>query len=287
MSSIALALLIALPLAAPAPPAEPSTLAAQDPAPEGDDPPAESAPDILLVTDRDRLLALYYGRHGGRDAVAGMRRLSMTLEFVEFDAETGEERALEGFPPLYIELDYGTRARRMRMESTTQVGDEEQTVLRLTNCLDQSDLWIGGEPSDQPDARLETIFIAKQLTTLLDLLYRPDAAGMLMRVEGVRRRQGVEYLAAHIEFAPARAVFAAFRTFYDQQSSLVARVDTFDAKTYRYVSTMLVEDYVTLGELRFPGRFVFLGPDGEPQRAWIMRDVALNPEVPDERFEAP
>ena len=78
-----------------------------------------------------------------------------------------------------------------------------------------------------------------------------------------------------------------FRSFYDQQTSLVARVDTFDSKTYRYVSTMLVEDYVSLGELRFPGRFVFLGPDGEPQRAWIMRDVALNPEVPDERFEAP
>lgn len=287
MSVSTLALLAALPFVAPGAPLGPPAAPVQDPAPAPEGGDEDELPDVLVITDKDRLLSLYFGRHGGRDAIAGLERLSFDLSFRQFDPETGEESPLEGVGPLHGDFDYGRRAKRMRLQSSTTVEQAEVPVVQLSDCIGQAQVFVDGEAVQEEEALLEALFVSKQVSSFLDLLYRPDQRGVLMRVEGVRRREGTEYLAAHIEFEPARQVYAAFRAFYSPETSLVERVDRFDPKTYRYVSTILLEDYIELGTLRFPTRWVFLGQNGQPERAWVLNNVTLNPEFPEGHFQAP
>ena len=128
---------------------------------------------------------------------------------------------------------------------------------------------------------------ARLFLSIFDLLYRPDAEDVAIKIEGTRKRNGIEYLAANLQFHASRQVFDAYRNFYNPATSLVDRIDIHDGKDYTRVSTLDVLRYKDHEGIKFPGRFVVRSRAGKPQSAMNLENVVLNPELDVTRFDGP
>lgn len=258
------------------------------------DPPDEQVPDspIVVSDNRDEFLRIYKQVHGGEEVLDELETLRFEFQRTQFDAETGEES--EPGAPLLIEAMVGGASPLVRIAFTApgagaDGGDVEVVQISDGQDDDRTRLWIDGEEKTGPtwaEEKRQALLSARDFRSVLDLLYRPDSPQLKMKVEGQKTRDETSYLSIHYEFHPDRNLFEVFRLFYNDQTGLVDRYETFSVANYKKLYRVDVSDYVDteLG-VKVPQRFVFRLPRGEALQAWTFSNVVANPELPDDHFD--
>jgi hypothetical protein len=235
---------------------------------------------IAARTELETLLTLHARAHGGEENLLGLRTLAFDVS--PFSMRDGKEVAGD---PLHFEVRFAGASRVVRVEEQL----DGRPVVKLTEGTN-SRVWVGGEERQVPELVGGALIEASTMLAYLDLILRPDSRELARRLEGVRKRDGIAYVAVHLEFDPARTggvVLNAYRCFFHPETHLVERIDVHDAETRRRNATVLVQQPTDVSGLKFPGRIVFQDRDGEVQGGWVFRSPQVNPELSPERFTAP
>ncbi len=245
---------------------------------------------LRVRTDMERLYTYYGARHGGRAKLDALKTVS--FRWIPHEVgETGPARELE---PLLVTLQLSTEGERfVRFDEEI----EGQTRIKIVNDLQNvARVWIDGEERRIPEMITEAQQEAKLLFMLLDLIYRPESPDLKGNFEGLKERDGKEWVVAHFEFHDSRMLEETYRLFYDADDGLVGRIDVHDKRTAenRRISTLRFSEYHHYGDenpveaIKFPSRAEWTQRGSEKVIAlWRFVDVELNPVLPPGYFAGP
>ena len=247
--------------------------AAQNETPE---PSQGIAPRVEVLGELQQLFIAYHRAHGGAASFQGLRDLGfrlVPLRLVE-GAEVAE-------PGLQIDIQYGVEERRVRVEEQV---DGKQLV-KLSDGL-TAQVWVDGQAVEVPELLAGAREEALLFFAYFDLLYGLEAPDVAHKLEGVRKRDGQQYLTLHVEFHASRQIYSAFRLYFNTETALIDRIDVFDLRTLKRLYTVRLTGYQDLNGLKFPTRFEFVGVDGKPLRAWRLEEPVRNRGLAPEHFQS-
>lgn len=236
-----------------------------------------SGRELVAKTELDLLLAYYAKAQGGAATLEGIKNFTFDLTpVVLVDGEEVEQ------PKMRVEVDFAGSTRMVRLEEEV----EGKSIVKLSDGLSGGRVWVDGQEREIPEMSDQALTDARILLVYLDLLYRPDSPELARRFNGIRKRDGVDYRAMHLEFHESRQIAENFRNYYHPETALVERIDVYDGVTLMRTRTVLVEGYENLGGIKFPTRLVFEDRDGKPQARWRLESAAINADLDPTRFQA-
>jgi hypothetical protein len=233
------------------------------------------APRVESKDELQTLFNVYRHAHGGEAAFQGLRDLGFRL--VPLGLVDGEEVAE---PSLQVDIQYGVEERQVRIEEQV---DGKQLV-KLSDGL-TGRVWVDGQPVEVPELIAGAREEALLFFAYFDLLYGLEAPDIAHKLEGVKTREGQQYLTVHVEFHASRQVYSAFRLYFNSETALIDRIDVFDLRTLKRLYTVKLSEYKDLGGLKFPGRFAFVSVEGQPLKAWRLEAPAHNRGLAPEHFQ--
>ena len=233
------------------------------------------APRVESKGELQKLFTVYRQAHGGEATFQGLRDLGFRL--VPMSLVKGEEVPE---PSLQVDVQYGVEERRVRVEEEV----DGKRLVKLSDGL-TGRVWVDGQPVEVPELIAGAREEALLFFAYFDLLYGLEAPDVAHKLEGVKTRDGQQYLTVHVEFHASRQIYSAFRLYFNSETALIDRIDVFDLRTLKRLYTVKLSEYKDLGGLKFPGRFAFVSVDGKPLKAWRLEAPAHNRGLAPEHFQ--
>lgn len=253
--------------------------------------------DIVASSDLTRLVMIHKQAQGGAERYDGVRTISFDYTPSRID-EKGEE-VFANTRHIIVSVrvnDDDQELRTVRIESEIEVpGESEGTKVKIVSLVKaDGSVQVWNEAVDGTYNVVETKelkrnahFDAQSVFAQLDLLMVLDSKDLRCSFTGIFTRDSKRYAAVEAEFRPGRAVPEPSRLYFSSKTSLIERIDVFNAKTHLRQSSSYVENYKDHDGFKFPEKLRFVNRKGEPLGGWRMENVKLNPTLAENCFSKP
>jgi hypothetical protein len=255
-------------------------------------PPQRGLPAAPQDRTADSLVGLWIDSVGGMDTYHGFRSAAFTVTTVLHDTASGRIRRSR---PRYVWVKKGPHGEEARIERWEAAGLIQQGFNgRVTWAALEGELL----PDSAKDAR-EALYVARDVFYWFGLPFKLRDPGVYLSYLGLKQRSGAawegedeparQYHAVGVSFGEGVGEHQDVFTYYFPPGAGFPYEVTYVEEGRTELNRLIWGPTARAGDITYP--FVehrtWITESGRPSKVLVISDVVMNPEIPQQRFEAP